>query len=35
MFGLGVLKLDPLAMAVTFGLTQLAYTINLRHQAKV
>lgn len=34
-FGLAILKLDPLAMAVTFGLTQLAYTLNLRHQAKV
>lgn len=33
--GLAVLKLDPLAMAATFGLTQLAYTINLRQQAKV
>jgi len=35
MFGLAVLKLDPLAMAMTFGLTQLAYAINLKHQAKV
>ena len=35
MIGLGLLKLDPLAMAATFGLTQLAYTINLRQQAKV
>ena len=35
MVGLGLLKLDPLAMAATFGLTQLAYAINLRQQAKV
>ena len=35
MVGLGILKLDPLAMAATFGLTQLAYVINLRQQGKV
>ena len=35
MIGLGLFKLDPMAMAATFGLTQLAYTINLRQQAKV
>jgi len=34
-FGLAVLKLDPLATAATFGLTQVAYAINLKHQAKV
>ncbi len=33
--GLAVLELDPLAMAATFGLTQIAYAINLRHQTKV
>lgn len=33
-FGLGVLKLEPLAMAATFGLTQIAYAISLKQQAK-
>lgn len=35
MIGLGLLKLNPMAMAATFGLTQLAYAINLRKQGKV
>jgi len=33
--GLAVLDLNPLAMAATFGLAQIAYAINLRHQTKV
>lgn len=33
--GLAVLKLEPLAMALTFGVAQFAYAINLKHQGKV
>ncbi len=33
--GLAILKLEPLATTVGFGLAQLGYVINLRQQARV
>ncbi len=33
--GLSILKLEPLATAVSFGLTQFAYVFNLRGQARI